>query len=148
MCLMTRPPVSRFGCDPFTAFRVDGIAARIKAAKKRGDWQGERCCKGLQCLERGESIAIFDLGIAFQSKAPVRLASSATVTSCLRRKPRNSRPIAISRLFSDRSLAHGGVLGYFSRHSRGGFFNTHLSTSIAGFGLLIYGPVFLLVSYL
>jgi len=40
------------------------------------------------------------------------------------------------------------LLRPFGRHCRGDFLNTHLSTSILAFDLLIYGPVFLLVSYL
>ena len=59
---MTRQTASLLGRDPFTTFCVDHFSARVKLAEKSTDRHGQRRCKGLQCLERGRGIAIFNLG--------------------------------------------------------------------------------------
>lgn len=58
---MARMAASLLDRDPLTAFCVDRRLARLEATKRCGDWEGQRSCEGLQCLEGGRGIAIFNL---------------------------------------------------------------------------------------
>ena len=146
-CLMARPATSLLDRDPFTAFCVDWLLARLEAAKKSGDWHGQRSCEGLQCLKGGRGIAVFNLGQHSnrKSRAVGKLGNRDLLASP--KGPQLTSNGYFETLF--RSIAGPGrILRQIAHHSQGGFLITHVSTSVVAFDLLIYGPFFLLVSYL
>ena len=145
--LMARLAVSLLDCDPLTAFCVDRRLVRLEATKKCGDWQGQCSCEGLQCLEGGRGIAVFNLGEHSnrKSRAVGKLGNRDLLTPP--KGPQLKTNGHFETLF--RSIARAGrALRQVAHRSRGGFLIAHVSTSVFVFDLLIYGPVFLLVSYL